>query len=248
MSRCGFCRKIGHRITNCNDREGLDVLREVRDECYRIIDEYIMSDSIYINIHTSCEKIYSFMHRRYSVKHLRFILAKSGWYSSGCKRELIARYIHQRIYLHDLIENNFEILDYYDRLHIGAIVKYWWHLSIGVSEQEAWGEFHEYFEEVDENERKSNIQIQTLIRPIDLTEDEVFTFDCAICLNDECTILDRIDMGCQHSFCRECITNLINDSQEKEKLPRCPLCRADCKTLHVRTSIALEQLNTCLSR
>jgi len=240
MSKCGFCRKNGHRITNCNDRAGFDVLREVRDECYRVINEYINSDSIYINIHTSCEKIYSFM-QRYSVKHLRFILVKSGCNSSGCKRELIARYIHEH-----LLETNFEILNYYDSLHIGAIVKYWWHLSIGVSEQEAWGEFCEYFEEVDENDRKSNIQIQTLIRPIDLTGDEVFSFDCAICLNDECSILDRIDMGCEHSFCRECITNLINDSQEKEKLPRCPLCRADCKTLHVRTTIALEQLNACL--
>ena len=87
--------------------------------------------------------------------------------------------------------------------------------------------------------------INVIVKTIDLTEEEpTQSFECAICMEEECPILEQVELGCGHSFCSNCITQMLTNSQKNKKHPRCGLCRADFKNTQVHTLKIMQDYNT----
>jgi hypothetical protein len=77
----------------------------------------------------------------------------------------------------------------------------------------------------------------------DLTEEEqpAQSFECAICMEEECPILDQVELDCEHSFCVTCVSTLLTNSQQKIEHPRCALCRDHFDTMLVHTQKIMEE-------
>jgi hypothetical protein len=196
----------------------------------------------------------------YSLKELRVILAKMCCSTSGNKTVIIARIVHEHFFLRLGLREFHDTLSFNDRVHMDEYTKYWWHLSLGVSIITASAELNDYFEFVNSMEvldfgdfslEEMNFEtivkkfpIQISMKAIDLTETQgTETFECPICMEDECSVLDKVDMGCNHSFCKECVVHVMDDSQKKGKHPCCALCRQDYNRVYVRTDDVLDNLS-----
>jgi hypothetical protein len=266
--KCGYCGLQGHTIGHCNSPQGNQVLEVMRS---RAID-YITSRQDQ-PINSRAMSFYEHLKSVYYVKELRFILSKLRCSTNGTKSELSARIIHEYFYLFLLIRNP-NLMAFEERSHANEYVKYWWHISIGISFELATIELDEYFEFVVyfNKQVEEKIKIKVFMEPIDLTDEsekenvkpktfqsvpfqsvpfhsvpfQSETFDCAICMEDECSILKKVNMGCNHSFCKDCVISVMMDSKSKEKHPCCALCRRDYTTMCVRTYEVLKEINTHL--
>lgn len=259
-TRCGFCSEAGHVITNCISEVGNRIFLEAQLFMRNQFVYYYLShhgnNEFYDNINDYANNCSQYLNSL-PMKSLRFILIKLGLFCNGIKGRLISRIIHTYFYLRLALREFSHLVRHQDRLHIDEYVKYWWHLSIGVPYNEALLELIEYFEflevmeymnenENENNENNQKFPIKVSMTAIDLTDEneKPETFECAICMEDECSILDKVDMGCKHSFCNQCVSQILLDSQKKGKHPCCALCRADYTTLDVRMCHIMDNIVT----
>ena len=142
-------------------------------------------------------------------------------------------------------------MDDNERLHLDTYARYWRLLSEGLL-FEANQELDRYFGLIDQPEPKHKFPINVVMKTVDLTEEEEPTqsFECAICMEEECPILDQVELGCGHSFCVSCVSGVLTNSQKNKKHPCCGLCRADFKNTQVHTQKIMEDYNTrfCFAR
>lgn len=247
-TKCGFCGVRGHTIGNCNSVEGNQLCTVIKS---RALDYFTSHRDWSIN-YRAIQFYEHLKNRNYIVKELRFILSKMGCSTNGTKQELAARIVHQHFFLRLALRELPHLLSYDDRINMEEYVKYWWHLSIGVSTEESNRQLNEHFDWIAEldfememeiqNNSVTKFPIQVLMEPIELTDENEKppTFECAICMEDECSILDKVDIDCKHSFCKQCISQVMVDSQAKRKQPCCALCRGNFKTISVRMYDVLE--------
>ena len=247
-TKCGFCGVRGHTIGNCNSIEGNQLCTVIKS---RALDYFTSHRDWSIN--SRARIFYEHLkNRNYIVKELRFILSKMRCSTNGTKQELAARIVHQHFFLRLALRELPHLLSYHDRINTNEYVKYWWHLSIGVSTEESNRQLNEYFDWIAELDFEMEMEIQdnsvtkfpiqVSMEPVELTDENEKppTFECAICMEDECSILDKVDIDCKHSFCKQCISQVMLDSQAKRKHPCCALCRSDFKTIGVRMHNVLE--------
>jgi len=253
-TKCGYCGVQGHDIGVCNSLQQLCTVIQSRalDVFTSNIDWSVNSRARIFNEHLK-------NNRNYLVKDLRFILVKMGCSTNGTKQSLAARIVHQHFYLQLALRQLPHLLSFNDTLHISEYINYWFNISNGLSLDQANRQLDSYFDfireidilEIDNtnfhqyNNSVIKFPIKVFMELVDLTDENEKppTFECAICMEDECSVLDKVDIGCKHSFCKQCVTNVILDSQAKRKHPCCALCRSDYKTMHVRMHNVLEDFN-----
>jgi len=255
QNKCGFCDAIGHTIQHCNSEMATIMYNNMKS---RAIDYFTSNQGT--SIHSRATLFQGYLKDTYSLKELRVILAKMCGSTSGNKTAIIARIVLQHFFLRLGYRDFQDTLSFNDRVHMDEYTKYWWNLSLGVSIITASAELNDYFEFVNSMEvldfgnfsPASVVNVETTVKKfpilismkaIDLTETQgTETFDCPICMEDECSVLDQVEMGCNHSFCKECVVRVMDDSQKKGKDPCCALCRQDYKRVYVHTGAVLESL------
>lgn len=74
-------------------------------------------------------------------------------------------------------------------------------------------------------------------------DSDLFTSeDCPVCM-DSLSDKDTISLSCKHSFCGNCITELIS-----RNCKNCPACRADMNEFHFKSNISPENFNNLFAK
>jgi hypothetical protein len=192
------------------------------------------------SFHERTQLFYEFLINILYVDELKLILSKKRCRISGNKRELAARFVNRYFiqelgygpYLRTHIDDNER-----DHVHIYGIS---WTLRSQNSLIEANQQLDRYFRLIE----RRKFPIKVVIKPIDLTEEEPTQyFECAICMEEQCPILDQVELGCGHSFCVSCVSGVLTNSQKNKKHPCCGLCRAVFKNTQVHTQKIMEDYN-----
>lgn len=240
-NKCGFCGRKGHNITHCNCEHGLNLLNHIQS---RSIDYLVMSNRS-LSVFDKSVRYYNFIKESLQMKEIRFMLAKNGSSIRGNKTLLAARYIHDYFFAEIVLDRFPDILSYDDRVHIEEYVKYWNNLSSGVSLQQCNIDLNDYFEFVDSLEvfdsdydyDTISTKYKNLINvSMNELDQETETFECAICMDDNCSTINKVVFDCKHSFCKECVTQVFLTCQTKKNVPSCALCRRDCNKIQVYDS------------
>jgi len=233
-SKCGYCYREGHNITHCDSEEGNRLFNRVRS---RAIDYIVLENR---SFHERTQMFYEFLINILYVDELKLILSKKRCRISGNKRELAARFVYRYFiqelgygpYLRTHMDDNER-----DHVHIYGSS---WELRSENSLIEANQQLDRYFRLIE----RRKFPINVVIKPIDLTEEEPKQyFECAICMEEQCPILDQVELGCGHSFCVSCVSGVLTNSQKNKKHPCCGLCRAVFKNTQVHTQKIMEDYN-----
>jgi hypothetical protein len=172
------------------------------------------------------------------VDQLKLILSKKGCRINGNKRELAARFVYRYFiqelgygpYLRTHMDDNER-----DHLHIYGSS---WELRSENSLIEANQQLDRYFRLIE----RRKFPINVVIKPVDLTEEQPKQyFECAICMEEQCPIVDQVELGCDHSFCVTCVRGVLTNSKKNKTQPCCGLCRADFKTMQVYRHTIMEE-------
>jgi len=235
QSKCGYCYTEGHNITNCDSERGNTLFNRVHS---RAIDYIVLENR---SFHERTILFYEFLINILYVDELKLILSKKRCRINGNKRELAARFVYRYFiqelgygpYLRTHMDDNER-----DHVHIYGSS---WVLRSENSLIEANQQLDRYFRLIE----RRKFPINVVIKPIDLTEEEPKQyFECAICIEEQCPILDQVELGCGHSFCVSCVSGVLTNSQKNKKHPCCGLCRAVFKNTQVHTQKIMEDYNT----
>lgn len=238
-SKCGYCRKEGHNINHCNSEEGNRLFNRIRSTAI----DYIVLENRPIDERTTL--FYKFLIDILYVDELKLILSKAECSINGNKKQLAARFVN-RYFIQTLAYGQFSRhMDYNERSHIHIYANYWKKLSQGKPLIETNEALNLYFDLIRPIQRNNKFPINVVMKPVDLTEEEPKQyFECAICMEDECPMLDQVELGCGHSFCVTCVSGVLTNSQKNKKHPCCGLCRTDFKNTQVHTQQIMEDYNT----
>jgi hypothetical protein len=237
QSKCGYCSKEGHNITHCDSEEGNRLFNGVRS---RAIDYIVWENR---SFHERAQSFYGFLIDILYVDELKLILSKKRCRINGNKTELAARFVY-RYFIQELAYGPYlRHMDDNERRHIHIYANSW-----RLRSERLLFEFNQeldrYFGLIERTEPNHKFPINVVIKPIDLTEEEPNQyFECAICMEEQCPILDQVELGCGHSFCVSCVSNVLTNSQNNKKHPCCGLCRADFKNTQVHTQKIMEDYN-----
>jgi len=237
--RCGYCSKPGHTVTNCDHYHGNIIFQYMENQGIRFLNK------IHLRLNDRANRFHSYL-MQFNVQELRLLISKIN--SSvldmnlsirGTKSQLLARIVHNYFFEILLNASNY-FVSTEDNIYKDAFILYWWNISIGRSVNEALTELNNYFDTIDRlvsrNTEPQKFPITALIKTIDLTneiENIQQSFECSICMEDECSNFDKVEISCNHIFCKECITKLLSNSQVKKKHPVCALCRRDVTTIYL---------------
>lgn len=238
QNKCGFCGVIGHKITQCDSKEGNRLFNRVR---LRAIDYIVLENR---TIHERAKLFYSFLIHTIYVDELKLILSKSQCRINGRKKHLAARVVYS-YFIHELAYGPYSRhMEHNERLHLAIYANCWRLLSSEGLVIEGNQELNRYFDLINQPEPKHKFPINVVMKTVDLTEEEeqpAQSFECAICMEEECPILDQVELGCGHSFCVTCVSTLLTNSQNNKKHPCCGLCRTDFKTMQVHREKMMEE-------
>ena len=241
QNKCGYCCKEGHNITHCDSEEGNRLFNRVRS---RAIDYIVLE----IPLHARTKLFYNFLIRTCYVPELKLILSKKQCLINGRKKHLAARLV-QSYFIQELAYGPYlRHMEHNERVHI-AIYANCWRLLSERHIVEGNEELNRYFDLIKQVEPIHKFPINVVMKTVDLTEGAgepgaVQSFECAICMEEECPILDQVELGCGHSFCVTCVSTMLANSQKNKKHPCCGLCRADFKSTRVHTPKIMEDYNT----
>ena len=243
QSKCSYCHKEGHNITQCDSKEGNELFIRVRFRAHDTLRMFFENRNQ--TFHERAELFYKFLMRILCVHELKLILSKSQCRINGNKTQLAARFIYKYFILNYAAGPYRSHMEHNECLHLDTYARYWRLLSEGLL-FEANQELDRYFGLIDQPETIHKFPINVVMKTVDLTEEEqpAQSFECAICMEEECPILDQVELGCGHSFCVSCVSTLLTNSQKNKKHPCCGLCRADFKNTQVHTQKIMEDYNT----
>ena len=238
QSKCCYCRTEGHNITQCDSKEGIQLFNNLRS---RAIDYIVLENR---TIHERAKLFYNFLIRTCYVPELKIILSKKQCLINGNKKHLAARFVNI-YFIQELAYGPYSRhMEHNERVHLDIYANCWRLLSerrIVEGNQE----LNRYFDLINQPELKHKFPINVVMKTVDLTEEEpAQSFECAICMEEQCPILDQVELGCGHSFCVSCVSGVLTNSQNNKKHPCCGLCRADFKHTEVHTLKIMEDYNT----
>jgi hypothetical protein len=239
--KCSYCRNVGHNIAHCSSEEGKIFFNNIRSKAI----VYIVLENR--SIHERAKLFHQFLTRICDVEELKLLLSKIQCRVNGNRIQLAARFVHS-YFIRELALRQFNsMINDNDHCHIRAYLTYWKDLSQGIPLDEANYKINHYFDFMKqfENDNKYKFPINVVMKTVDLTEEEPNQyFECAICMEEQCHILDQVEMECNHSFCTNCVSTMLINSQNKKKHPCCALCRVDFKKIQVHTHKIMEDYNT----
>ena len=228
--KCRFCGVIGHKITECDSETG----KRLFDYTCSLAKSIIRLEET--PIHERGELFYKYLIDILCADELKIILSKIKWRINGNKEQLAARAV--RAFIMNDIDLQFSVkLNEVD--HFEIYDKYWILLSQKLL-IEANQELDRYLYLINQPVK---FPICVMMKTVDLTEEEqpAQSFECAICMEEECPILDQVELDCEHSFCVTCVSTLLTNSQQKIEHPRCALCRDHFDTMLVHTQKIMEE-------
>jgi len=253
-TKCGYCKVLGHQISRCTSEMGMHVYNNIKS---RAID--YLTTNTQSTIHFRALLFYDHLENSYSLKELRFVTAKLMIGAYGTKPMLAARIIHDYFFKDILLRQNQVILSFNDRVNLDEYMKFWKDIEIGVEYHIAEAELNAYFDFLDSLEiiddyiaddntdtfiSKFQILVSMKMNELNNTKEKVETFECVICMEDECDESDKVDIDCNHSFCKDCVVRVMNVSQYNHKHPCCALCRKEYSTIYVRNKDIMEIINS----
>ena len=241
QSKCCYCRKEGHKITHCYSEKGNTLFNNI---CSRAIDTIVLENR---TIDERAQLFYKFLIDSLYVDELKLLLSKKLSLINGNKKELAARFVNI-YFIRELAYGPYSRhMEHNERLYIAIYANYWRLLSGGILIDAAKQQLNSYLYLIKQVEPTHKFPINVVIKSVDLTEEEeqpAQSFECAICMEEECPILDQVELGCGHSFCVSCVSNVLTNSQNNKKHPCCGLCRADFKSTQVHTQKIMKYYNT----
>jgi hypothetical protein len=244
-TNCSFCNLRGHTIRHCNSDEGNDFFNHIKSKSI----DYLVMGNRETSLFTKSTSFYYYL-MTYNMKELRFILSKRGDSINGTKTMLASRYVYCYFISELALEQFPDILSYFDKYNSFEYLNYWRNISQGVSIQEANNQLNDYFEFIDSmNVFDSDLDydnISTVSKfPIHVAMEDNSTkpldFECAICMQEDCCVSNQITIQCNHSFCKDCVTQYMIKCQESNKFPCCALCRGDFMDIKVNNIDVLEE-------
>lgn len=245
QSKCCYCQKEGHKITQCDSEEGNTLYGHIRDSGIK----YICLE--WRTIHQRASMFYCYLMRICRLDEIKLILSKRQCRTGGRKRELAARIVNS-YFIQELAYGPYSrYIEHKERLHIDVYANYWRLLAEGELLNEAKQHLDRFLDLIKQVEPIHKFPINVVMKTVDLTEGAgageagaVQSFECAICIEDQCPILDQVELGCGHSFCVTCVSTMLANSQNNKKHPCCGLCRAEFKSTLVHTEKIMEDYNT----
>jgi hypothetical protein len=240
-SKCSYCRNEGHTIRHCNSQEGYIFNDRIRS---RAIDYIVLERQ---TIHERAKLFYKFLVQNCYLEELKLLLSRRECHVNGNKKQLAARFIHNYFILELGLCQFPGIISHTDRRHIRAYLTYWYNLSQG--NQYVDRELNQYFDSINllqsDNDNTYKFPINVVMKTIDLTEETLQQhFECAICMEEQCPILDQVVLGCNHYFCTGCVTIMLTNSKNKKIHPCCALCRTEFKKIQLDNEKIMEDYNT----
>jgi hypothetical protein len=244
QSKCSYCQKEGHNITQCDSERGNELYHHIRAKGF----EFICLE--WRTIHQRASMFYCYLMRICRLDEIKLILSKRQCRTSGRKRELAARIVNS-YFIQELAYGPYSryCIKHKERVHIDVYANYWRLLAEGELLNEAKQYLDRFLDLIKQLEPKHKFPINVVMKTVDLSEGAgeagaVQSFECAICMEEECPILDQVELGCGHSFCVTCVSTMLTNSQNNKKHPCCGLCRADFKSTLVHTPKIMEHYNT----
>lgn len=236
QNKCGYCRNEGHNITHCNSEKAKTLFNNIRS---RAIDHIVLERRPF---HERATLLYNYLIRICYVDELKIILSKLQCRIHGNRKELAARFINN-YFIRELAYGPYSgQIDYNECRHLHIYAKYWKLLSEGVSLNEANYVVNNYLYLIKQVEPNYKFAINVVMKPVDLTEEQPKEyFECAICMEEQCPILDEVELGCGHTFCVTCVLGILTNSKNNKKHPCCGLCRTDFKTIQVHRQKMMEE-------
>ena len=268
QSKCCYCRKEGHNITHCDSEEGNRLFNHIRymaiefivlerrtiHERSKMFYEYLRNIYYDDQLKLLLSKVQSRIHGNKKQRLSRFI---NNYFIPELADGPYSRHLeyNERLHIHiysnywrllsegKLIEANEELNRYLilvnqvDPIYVPA-----YRPDI----------FPAYRPDIFPAQPNHNNQVEparkfpinVVMKTVDLTEEEEHpaqSFECAICMDEQCPILDQVELGCGHSFCVTCVSGVLTNSQKNKKHPCCGLCRADFKNTQVHTQKIMEE-------
>ena len=92
-------------------------------------------------------------------------------------------------------------------------------------------------EYIDNKYNKTQIKIDSTFI---LYENNQEIKECSICLENY-ENKKEIKLNCCHTFCGDCIVTTIKKNIENKKIPPCPLCRTDIKSVEIHDEVLFEK-------
>jgi hypothetical protein len=220
-SKCSYCRDEGHTIRYCGS--GKLLYERVKSSA---IDHIVLENrTTHGTIHERAKLFYTFLVDCYSVVELKLILYRRECRVNGNKQQLAARFVHSYFITElGLCQFPHRITDA-DRRNIHTYLTYWKDLSEGKNLIK---------------ELENKFPINVVMKTVDLEQ----SFECAICMEEQCPILDQVELGCNHSFCNSCVSIILKNSQNKKTHPCCAVCRAKFEKIQVHTNKMIQDYNT----
>ena len=262
QNKCSYCHTEGHNIYHCDSERGNRLFNHIRS----IAIDFIVLERR--TIHERSLMFYEYLRNIYYDDELKLLLSKQQCRIHGNKKQRLSRFINN-YFIRELAYGPYSRhLEYNERVHIAIYSDYWRLLSEGklIEANEELDRYLILVNQVHPNphnlafnpdifpaqpnhnnqvEPARKFPINVMMKTIDLTEEEPTQyFECAICMEEECPILEQVELGCGHSFCSNCITQMLTNSQKNKKHPRCGLCRADFKSTQVHTQKIMKDYNT----
>ena len=247
QSKCCYCQKEGHNITHCDSERGNTLYHHICAKGF----EYICME--WRTIHQRASMFYYHLMLNCRLDELKLILSKRQCRTSGRKREIAARIVNS-YFIQELAYGPYSryCIKDNERVHIDVYANYWRLLAENLP---AFAKEHldRFIDLTAQEQPIHKFPINVVMKTVDLSEgaegaegaeEPNQSFECAICMEEECPILDQVELGCGHSFCVTCVSTMLANSQKNKKHPCCGLCRADFKSTLVHTPKIMEDYNT----
>ena len=238
QNKCSYCQKEGHNITHCDSERGNTLYHHICAKGF----EYICME--WRTIHQRASMFYCYLMRICRLDEIKLILSKRQCRTSGRKKELAARIVNS-YFIQELAYGPYSryCIKHNERVHIDVYANYWRLLAENLP---AFAKEHldRFIVLTAQEQPIHKFPINVVMKTVDLTEEEeqpAQSFECAICMGEQCPILDQVELGCGHSFCVTCVSGVLTNSQQKEQHPCCGLCRDDFETMQVHTQKIMEE-------
>jgi hypothetical protein len=230
--KCGYCGIKGHTIVNCGSPQSIEIFDEIqrRAICYFTMDRL----PLFLETPTLQDKAKIFnriLLDTYPVIHLKLALAKIGCTVQGTNVQLAAKFIHQ-YFLLTLTKKYSYMLSDNDRTHLNDYLMYWYELSGGGKDISC------------SHKNLYKFPIKVNVHPLHLqtTDSSITKFVCIGCMR-KTSISKKVDVGCSHNLCSDCMVDQLTSCQENNVHPDCLFCCTKFTHLLVHKGSLLKKLN-----
>jgi hypothetical protein len=251
--KCGFCKEKGHNIRSCYSDECNQLLDSVLTIAVRCMESYdlpINRRSLrFYDYLMTCKPIELKMILT-MLKRQHVIPNRSG-YNHGVRMLQMSSYIVKEYFYNILLLQENQYLDSVSENELRIIMLYvdfWNEASCKgyircINESVINLIIRQRIVEIrarrnnDSSQSNFKLNFQVSLNPV-IPIDE--TFECSICMEDQCDASEKTTLICKHSFCQSCLVQQMNSAKAKRSQPCCALCRNNCSEIQVNSQTVLQ--------